>query len=110
MPQQPVTADPADPATNPVEWAELAALTDAYRAAADSIGAAPTPDAEFQRATALAAELRRVADDAAELRARAAARIWATEEMSLAGLAQRIGVSKARAGQFINTAKKDRQP
>ena len=53
------------------------------------------------------------APEASELRTQAAARIWQAEELSLAALAERIGVSKARADQLIRAARatrKEQQP
>ena len=49
----------------------------------------------FESATALADTLRQLAENAASLRARTAARIAAEEKLSLSVLAARIGVSKA---------------
>lgn len=84
--------------------AALDLLRRAYKDAADLIENTPAAEQAFESATELAGSLRAVAEDAAELRARMAARIWKAEEMSLAALAQRIGVSKARAAQLIKTA------
>ena len=91
-----------------------AALTDvhqAYKRAAEALGQIPDPHRAFHVATALATALRELADDAADQRALTVERIWHHEATSLAGLAQRIGVSKARAGQFMKSARnvRDRQ-
>jgi (p)ppGpp synthase/HD superfamily hydrolase len=59
----------------------------------------------FESATALADTLRQLAENAANLRARTAARIATEEKLSLSVLATRIGVSKARADQLIKSAK-----
>jgi len=63
----------------------------------------------FDQATELVELLRRLTDAAAAVRAQTVGRIWATEEMSLAGLAQRIGVSKARADQLVRASKATEQ-
>lgn len=76
-----------------------------YEAAVGWIRSAPDPQQAFDAATKLASLLRDLADSAAEIRAETVARIWKTEELSVAGLAERIGVSKARAGQLLATAK-----
>ncbi len=49
---------------------------------------------------------RATAGIAAGLRSRSAGRIWEAEKLSLAALADRIGVSKARADQLIRSIKK----
>lgn len=59
----------------------------------------------YQGATELVETLRRLFERSADLRAQSAARIFDAERMSLATLADRIGVSKARAAQLIKTAK-----
>ena len=86
--------------------AAIGALKRVYGDAADAVAAIPDPQSAFESATVLADTLREVAEAAAELRAQAVARIWEEEKISLAGLAERIGVSKARAGQLVQTAKK----
>jgi hypothetical protein len=70
-----------------------------------SIEAETAPAAAFARATRLVELLRAQVDEAAELRVRAAARIYEAESLSLAGLADRLGISKARAAQLINSSK-----
>lgn len=59
----------------------------------------------FEDATELARVLRELADAGADLRAETAARIHKAGELSLAGLAERIGVSKSRADQLLKSAK-----
>ena len=85
--------------------AALAALRQAYERAASAAEQAEDP----QSAYAHASELRDICDElvghAATLRARMAYRIYRSEEMSLMDLAGRISVSKARADQFVRTAK-----
>jgi hypothetical protein len=101
--------------TQPEEAAAgaLDALTTAYREAVATINAIPNPQRAFEYATQLANALRDTYQEASELRTHAAARIWEAEELSLAALAERIGVSKARADQLIRAAratKKEQQP
>ena len=78
-------------------------------AAMAAIEATPEPGLAFERATALREVTDRMVGEAADLRARMAARIFESEKMSLATLANRIGVSKARADQFIRSAKSNPQ-
>lgn len=67
------------------------------------------PAAAFTLATAHQLALRAIHDQeenrCAKLRARQASRIRNREALSLAGLADRIGVSKSRADQLVNLAK-----
>jgi len=83
----------------------IAAMRSAYGRAAAAIEAIPDPQEAFEKA----GELRSAADDlvgeAASLRARMVQRIWEAETMSLAALANKIGVSKTRADQFLRTAR-----
>jgi 3-methyladenine DNA glycosylase/8-oxoguanine DNA glycosylase len=83
----------------------LDGLTRAYKEAAAAIEAIPDPQRAFAYATQLANLVRDLFPEASELRSRTVARIWEAEELSLAALAQRIGVSKARADQLIRAAK-----
>jgi hypothetical protein len=83
----------------------LASLRDAYGQAVTVIHEDPQAQHAFDSATALADTLRQLADSAASLRARTAARIATEEKLSLSVLAARIGVSKARADQLIKSVK-----
>jgi hypothetical protein len=87
----------------------LTSLRDAYRRAAAMIHGDSQAQHAFESATALADTLRQLAENAANLRARTAARIATEEKLSLSVLANRIGVSKARADQLIKSAK-DTEP
>jgi hypothetical protein len=89
--------------------AAIGALSRVYGEAAAAIEAIPDPQGAFESATKLADTLREVAEAAADLRARTVARIWEEEKVSLAALAERIGVSKARAGQLVQSAKKAKE-
>ncbi|TDD22261.1 hypothetical protein [Nonomuraea diastatica] len=62
-------------------------------------------EAAYQIATQLADGMRQLADAAALARAKSAARICDTEQLSLSGLAARLGVSKARASQLLKAAR-----
>jgi len=83
----------------------LASLRDAYEQATAVICGDSQAQHAFDSATALADTLRQLAENAASLRARTAARIAAEEKLSLSVLATRIGVSKARADQLIKSVK-----
>jgi hypothetical protein len=98
-----MTGGEADKPDQPADL--IAAIQDAYQAAASAIAATPDPNQGFALATELANLLRGLADAGAELRAQAVVRIWEAEQLSLSTLAQRIGVSKARADQLIKAAR-----
>ena len=85
----------------------LADIDRAYKAAAAAIDAERNPQEAFRLATEVTESLRQRTTDSADLRVLAAARVFETEQMSLAGLADRIGVSKARAAQLMRLAKRD---
>ncbi|WP_433346026.1 hypothetical protein [Micromonospora sp. CA-111912] len=87
----------------------LAQLKESAAAAMAAIELTPEPNRAFEQATALRATVDELVGDAADLRARMAARIYESEKLSLAGLANRIGVSKARADQLIRSAKSSPQ-
>jgi 3-methyladenine DNA glycosylase/8-oxoguanine DNA glycosylase len=76
----------------------------AARAAIEAI-AINDPQLAFEFATELRDRLDRLVGNAAELRALTVERVWESEKLSLAALAKRIGVSKARADQFIQAAR-----
>jgi hypothetical protein len=77
----------------------------AYDQAAALIESMPDPQHAFERATDLREATDELVGQAAELRARMAGRVWDAEKMSLASLADRIGVSKSRADQFLRIAR-----
>lgn len=83
----------------------LASLEHAFDAAIAAINAEPDPSQAYAGATELVETLRRLVEASGDQRALSAARIFEHEQMSLAGLADRIGVSKARAAQLMKTAK-----
>jgi nucleoside-diphosphate-sugar epimerase len=83
----------------------LASLRDACERAVAAIQGDSHAQHAFESATALADTLRQLAESAASLRARTAARIATEEKLSLSVLATRIGVSKARADQLLKSVK-----
>jgi hypothetical protein len=87
----------------------LARLRKAVADAMAAIEKTPEPTRAFELATALREAVDGLVGEAADLRARMAARIYDSEKMSLAALARRIGVSKARADQFIRSARSSPQ-
>lgn len=80
----------------------------AFEEAQSALSRIPDPHRAFEVATELAEHFRELADDAADLRALTVNRIWEAEATSLAGLAEKIGVSKARAGQLMKSARSAR--
>lgn len=96
-------------ATKPVAGS-VCDIERAFEAAIAAIRAQPDPGRAYEGATELVETLRRLFEKSADLRAESAARIFDTEQMSLAVLADRIGVSKARAAQLIKTAKSATEP
>lgn len=86
----------------------LAAFYEQIAATIDHLGSTD-PQAAFELATQHALALRDLHDQeegrASRLRARQAVRIREKEALSLAALADRIGVSKSRADQLVNLAK-----
>lgn len=76
-----------------------------YELAVRAIEGIPDNQQAFELATQLRDEMDGLVGEAADLRARMVGRIWEAEELSLAALANRIGVSKSRAGQFIETVR-----
>ncbi|MFC4007955.1 hypothetical protein ACFOY2_12030 [Nonomuraea purpurea] len=91
-----------------VSGAVLTALADlehAFDAVLKAINAEPDHNRSYAGATELVETLRRFVEASGDQRALSAARIFDHEQMSLAGLADHIGVSKARAAQLMKTAK-----
>jgi hypothetical protein len=95
-------------ASEGVSEAVLSALADlerAFDAALMAIDADTDHNQAYTGATELVETMRRLFEKSGNQRALSAARIFEQEELSLASLADRIGVSKARAAQLIKTAK-----
>lgn len=102
----------SEPATDGArDAAELAidAVTSALAEAATAIEAMADPDVAFRRATSLWASLRAAMDENGLLRARLAHRVWKLRELDLTALGGELGVGKARAGQFIQSARAQEQ-
>lgn len=89
--------------------AALADIEATHARAVAAIGAEPSLDAALIAVSELAARVRKLGDADAELRTYIVGRVWEAESLSLAALADRIGVSKARADQLIRNVKKSRQ-
>jgi len=79
----------------------FATLRGAYEEAVAAIQAMPDGREAFSQAGELARILGEWSQQAAKLRAAVAVRIAKDEELSLAGLANRLSVSRARAQQFM---------
>jgi hypothetical protein len=94
---------PPEPAAPNVEHAY-----EALELAHDDVIRAIEGTTDNQRAFEAASHYRELAEQlakqAADLRAAMAARIWSAESLSLTALASRVGVSKARAAQFLRAA------
>lgn len=84
----------------------LKALKTAYDEATALISEQADHQQAFENATDLANMLRDLAQAASTLRATTVARIAEQEKLSLAVLAERIGISKARAAQLVTSATK----
>lgn len=78
---------------------------DAARAAIRDIRALPDPQSRIEAAGRLADSLRAAFEEAARIRHEDAVRIYEAESLSLAQLASRVGISKARADQIIKAAR-----
>lgn len=87
--------------------ADLRATADS---AAEAIAAISSGREMFRQATELAKIAGELAEVAAGLRGRAAGQIADDEALSLAGLAQQISMSKARAAQLVNRGKRSTTP
>ena len=84
----------------------ITAAIDAARAAIRDIRALPDPQSRIEAAGKLADGLRAAFEEAARIRHEEAVRIYETESLSLAQLANRVGISKARADQIIRAERK----
>lgn len=83
-----------------------ALLLTAIREAREAILCAPDDYTAFHAASHAADTLRTAADAYADLRAEIVKNIAEKEKLSLAKLAERVGVSKARAGQLVETGRR----
>lgn len=84
---------------------DLARLQQVYDDAAAKVEATPDPQQAFAIATRLTETLRQATIAAGQLRGRTLMRIWESEKMSLAMLAQRTGISKSRVDEMIRAAR-----
>lgn len=84
-------------------------LEDVRHELVKTIGALDDPQAAFDAASEVRETLRQMHDEIAELRTTAVGEIWERDQLSLAKLADRIGVSKARADEMIRTVKRRRE-
>ncbi len=82
-------------------------MTAAIQEALDAVQGIADPTARFRAAKRHVSTLRTAVETGAGAHAQAAASIHKAEALSLAGLAERIGVSKARAQQLVDAAKKE---
>lgn len=105
----PVTTDSQEEGSGRPLLAQVDALNRRCEEVASAIESSPDSQLALESATVLADMLREVAEGAAELRARMAERIWAEERLSLAALGERLSVSRARAGQLLQVAKRSRE-
>lgn len=85
--------------------AGLSAMRRLYEDVTMALQTMPDLQQAFSRATRLADDLRKMADGAALTRAKVAAQIHDAENLSLAGLATKLGMSKARANQLLKAAR-----
>jgi DNA-directed RNA polymerase sigma subunit (sigma70/sigma32) len=84
-------------------------LCDACEALMQVLEDHPDAQAALDSATDLGETLRRLADRAAELRARIVERIYLNEKLTLTALGDRLSVSRARADQILKVARKSRE-
>lgn len=83
----------------------LDACAAAYERLVETIDALPDAQAAYEAATEAERALRGFSEAAGRLRPVYVGKIWAAEELNLAGLAARLSVSKSRAHQFVDAAK-----
>jgi DNA-directed RNA polymerase specialized sigma subunit len=85
----------------------VARLDRAYREATAAIEAMPNLQRSFEGATRLTDKLTSMRAATAEKRAQIIVHIRNAESLSLTGLANRFGVSRARISQFVKAGKVD---
>ena len=89
---------------------EIDAAKETGSAALETVRRLAGSQEKLEAAARLARELRAISDDASALRDEEVMRIYETEKLALAPLAQRVGISKTRAHQIVKAAEKGRQP
>jgi hypothetical protein len=85
---------------------EIEAALEAGCTALAAVRAIPGSQARIEAAGRLADHLRSMYEDAARIRHDEAVRIYEDEKLSLAQLANRVGISKARADQIVRAHRK----
>jgi hypothetical protein len=87
-----------------------AGMTD-FKALADAVNALPDPQEAFDIATYLQEHHDTLRGHAADLRAQQVRRIWASQEMTLAELGDKLGgLTKQRAGKILRESQAPRPP
>jgi hypothetical protein len=86
--------------------AAVAALLRAWADAVTALRQIEDPEKHFERATELGNVLRKLVSESTDERALAAQRIYEAESLSLTALGERISMSKQRAGQLVDKARK----
>lgn len=89
--------------------AAVAALLQAWADVVTALRQVEDPQQQFARATELGDVLRRLVSESTDERALAAERIADAESLSLTALGQRISMSKQRAAQLTDKARKIRE-
>lgn len=85
---------------------EITAAVAAADAALEAIRRLASSQDKLEAAGRLVEALRSRSDEAARIRHAEAVRIYEAESLSLAQLASRVGISKARADQITRTARR----
>ncbi|MET8341014.1 hypothetical protein [Streptosporangium canum] len=84
----------------------ITAFTLAYQRVENAVVNDQDLDRAFRRATAVGEHVQTIRERLTELRASTAGRIYDTEKLSLAVLANRVGISRSRAAQLVAEAKR----
>lgn len=87
----------------------VSALLQAWADAVTALRGIEDPEQQFARATELGDTLRRLVSESTDERALAAERILEAESLSLTALGRKISMSKQRAAQLTDKAKKIRE-
>lgn len=85
----------------------LTELDAAHTKVVEAIAAEPDLDKAFTAAGELITYVGKLGEVDAELRRKIVSGIWQSQSLSLANLAKRVGMSKARADQLVNRKPKD---
>ena len=81
----------------------------AHRNLVRAIRALDDPEARYRRSSEASEMLLKMRGVMANLRTRSVGELWEREQLSLAKLAERLGVSKARADEMIRAYKQSRR-